>query len=128
MNGAKYRQILEKNLLQSAKDLRLRRRFMFQQDNYLKHTAKATPKWLQNKNMKVLEWPSQIPDLNLIENLWKNLKIAVHPHSPSILTEFEQICKEECVKIPKSRCAKLKETYPRRLEALIAANDAYTKY
>ena len=55
MNGAKYRQILEENLLQSAKDLRLRRRLMFQHDNDPKHTAKATLEWLQNKNVKVLE-------------------------------------------------------------------------
>ena len=43
MNGAKYKQILEENLLQSAKDLRLRQRFAFQSDNDPKHTAKATP-------------------------------------------------------------------------------------
>ena len=35
MNGAKYREILDENLLQSAQDLRLRRRFTFQQDNNL---------------------------------------------------------------------------------------------
>ena len=69
MNGAKYRKILKENLLQSAKDLRLRRRFPFQQDNDPKHTAKVTLEWLQNKNVKVLEWPSQSQDLNPIENL-----------------------------------------------------------
>ena len=69
MNGAKCRQILEENLLQSAKDLRLWQRFTFQQDNDPKPTAKTTLEWLQNKNVKVLELPSQNPDLNLIENL-----------------------------------------------------------
>ena len=53
MNGAKYRDILE-NLLQSAKDFRLWRRFTVQQDNDPNHTAKATLEWLLNKNVKVL--------------------------------------------------------------------------
>ena len=42
MNGAKYREILDENLLQSAQDLRLGQRFTFQQDNDPKHTPKAT--------------------------------------------------------------------------------------
>ncbi len=42
MNAAKYRDILDENLLQSAQDLRLGRRFTFQQDNDPKHTAKIT--------------------------------------------------------------------------------------
>ncbi|CAB1416061.1 unnamed protein product [Pleuronectes platessa] len=41
MDGAKYREILEENLMQSAKDLRLGRRFIFQQDNDPKHTARS---------------------------------------------------------------------------------------
>ena len=57
MNGAKYRQILEENLLQSAKDRRMWQIFTFHQDNDPKYTAKATLEWLQNKNVKVL--PSQ---------------------------------------------------------------------
>ncbi len=96
MNAAKYRDILDENLLQSAQDLRLGRRFTFQQDNDPKHTAKITKEWLHNNSVTVLEWPSQSPDLNPIEYLWRDLKMAVHQRLPSNLTDLERICKEEC--------------------------------
>ena len=50
MNGAKYREILDENLLQSSLDLRLGQRFNFQQRNLPKHTAKTTREWLQDKS------------------------------------------------------------------------------
>ena len=128
MNGAKYREILDENLLQSTQDLRLGRRFTFQQDNDPKHTAKTTQEWLRDKSLNVLEWPSQSPDLNPIEHLWRDLKIAVQRRSPSNLTELERICREEWEKLPKYRCAKLVASYPRRLKAVIAAKGASTKY
>ncbi|KAI4874838.1 hypothetical protein NFI96_025970 [Prochilodus magdalenae] len=103
MNAAKYRDILEENLFQSALDLRLGRRVTFQQDNDPKHTAKITKEWLRNNSVTILDWPSQSPDLNPIQHLWRDLKMAVHQRSPSNLTELQRICKEEWQKIPKSR-------------------------
>jgi hypothetical protein len=66
--------------------------------------------------------------LNPLKHLWRDLKIAVQRHSPSNLTELERICREEWEKLPKYRCAKLVESYPRRLEAVITAKGASTKY
>ena len=51
MDGAKYREILDGNLFQSSRDLRLGRRFTFQQDNDPKHTAKATLEWFKGKHV-----------------------------------------------------------------------------
>jgi hypothetical protein len=50
MNGAKYKEILEENLLQTIWDLRLWRRFTFQQDNDPKHTAKAPQEWFRDNS------------------------------------------------------------------------------
>ncbi|KAJ8340779.1 hypothetical protein SKAU_G00330700 [Synaphobranchus kaupii] len=128
MNAAKYTEILEENLLQSALDLRLGRRFTFQHDNDPKHTAKRTKEWLRRKSVHVLEWPSQSPDLNPIEHLWKELKMAVYRCSPSNLTELARICQEEWAKMSRNKCAKPLASFPRRLEAVIAAKGAATKY
>ncbi len=100
----------------------------FQQDNDPKHTAKITKEWLHNNSVTVLEWPSQSPDLNPIEHLWRDLKMAVHQRLPSNLTELERICKEEWQRIPKSRCEKLVASFPKRLMAVLNQKGASTKY
>ena len=78
-------------------------------------------------SLNVLEWPSQSPDLNPFEHLWRDLKIAVQWLSPFNLTELERICREEWEKLPKYTCAKLVVLYPRNFEAVITANGASTK-
>ncbi|KAJ4927995.1 hypothetical protein JOQ06_015795 [Pogonophryne albipinna] len=67
----------------------MKRGWVFQHDNDPKHTARATKEWLRKKHFKVLEWPSQSPDLNPIEN-----------RQPQNITALEEICMEEWAKIP----------------------------
>ena len=88
-------------------------RFTFQQDNDPKPTAKTTQEGLQDKSLNVLEWPNQRQGLKPNKHLWRDLKIAVQRHSPSNLTELEEICREEWEKLPKYGCAKLVASYPR---------------
>ncbi len=78
---------------------------VFQHDNDPKHMAKATKKWLKKKHIKV--WLSQFPDLNLIENMWRELKVRVDKILPRNLNDLETICKEEWDKIHPEMCANL---------------------
>ena len=55
-------------------------------------------------------------------------KIALHQRNPSNLKELEQFCLEDWAKILVARCAKLIETYPKRLAVVIAAKGGSTKY
>ena len=59
-------------------------RLIFQQDNDPKNTAKTMQEWLRDNYVKS-------PDLNPIEQLWKDLKMAVHCWSPPNLTDLEDL-------------------------------------
>ena len=77
MRKEKYVDILKLHLKTSVRKLKLGRKWVFQMDNDPKHTSKVVAKWLKNNKVKVLEWPSQSPGLNPIENLSADLKKCV---------------------------------------------------
>ncbi len=114
--------------LKPARALKMGRGWVFQDDNDPKHTAKATKEWLKQKHIKVLEWPSQSPDLHPIENLWRELKVRVSKRQPRNLNDLERICKEEWDKIPPEMCANLVANYKKRLTSVIANKGFATKY
>ena len=44
--------------------------FIFMQDNAFVHTAKTNLQFLERNNFDLLDHPPQLPDLNLLENIW----------------------------------------------------------
>lgn len=77
MIGVICQESLENNLLPSTRTMNMRWGWTFQQNKNPQHIRKKTLNGFQRKKTKVLEWPSQLTDLNPIEHLWKELKIKI---------------------------------------------------
>ena len=105
-----YKEIL-KNLQKSATSLGHGRNFVLQHDNDPKYTAKLTKEWIENNGISTLNWPSQPPNLNPIENSWNTLKVKVHKGNPQNIKQFEELCKEEWGKVTLYQCGKLVANY-----------------
>ncbi len=80
--------------------------------------------WLNQARIKILEWPSQSPDLNPLENMWTMLKKQVHVRKSTNLTELQQFCQEEWSKIQPEACGWL----PKHLIEVKMAKGHVTKY
>uniref|UniRef100_A0A3P9LCQ4 Transposase Tc1-like domain-containing protein n=1 Tax=Oryzias latipes TaxID=8090 RepID=A0A3P9LCQ4_ORYLA len=128
MDSSQYQQILTNNVQQLVTKLKLRQGWILQQDTDPKHCSNSTMSFMQTNKYNVLEWPSQSPDLNISENLWCDLKRAVHALKPSNLTELEKFCKEKWSKIPSTRIQAVIGSYKKQLEAVISAKGGSTKY
>ena len=97
-------------------------------DNDHKHTSKAVGKWLKDNNFKVLEWPSQSPDLNPIENVWTEMKKRLRARRPTNLTQLHQLCQEEWAKSPPTSCGKIVEGYTKHLTQVKQFKGNASKY
>ena len=129
MKSEDYQGILERNIQPSVRKLCLSRRsWVFQQDNDPKHTSKSTQEWMRRKCWTVLKWPAMSPDLNPIEHLWKELKLAVGRRHPSNLRELEQFAQEEWAELPVEKWRNLIQSYRKHLTAVIASKGCATKY
>ena len=104
--------------------------FIFQQDNDPKHKSRLASSWFQDKNISVLPWPANSPDMNIVEHCWGELKCYIDSRQPHArnLEELWEFVQEEWGKMDKEFLAKLYNGLPRRIEALKEADDAYTRY
>lgn len=132
MDGAKYRQILKTHMAPFLQRIEREtgKEQIFQHDNDPKHCSKVVKAYLSNKQVVVLNWTSQSPDLNPIEHLWRQIKLQIYERSDKAgsLDEVFQIAKEEWGKISADFIHRLIESMPNRVMACYKNRGHHTKY
>ncbi len=123
-----YQEILKHFMFPSADQLFKDADFIFQQDLAPAHTAKSTKCWLNDHGGGVLDWPANSSDLNPRENLWCIGKRKMRNKRPKNSDELKATVKETRAAIPPQQCHKLITSMPRRIEAVIKAKEAPTKF
>ena len=131
MDATLYTQILDDELLGTLGDLEIKKKdIYFQQDNDPKHTSWLASEWFSKKKLDKLDWPSQSPDMNIIEHVWDHLEHRVRTRTklPSNVTELWDALVEEWHNIEDDYIVSLYESMPRRVQALLDAKGGHTKY
>jgi transposase len=126
MNAEFYVEILRTHVPEMSQ--MLSGRWRFQQDNDPKHTSRLAKAFLQENFPIVLDWPSNSPDLNPIENLWSIVKSKVEKRMPKNLDDLENFMVEEWQNIPDSVLINLSNSMKRRCELIIEKNGERIPY
>jgi transposase len=132
MDGAMYREILKHYMAPYLKKIKTKHceEVIFQQDNDPKHRSKKVQNYLSNQKFTVLDWPSQSPDINPIENAWRHLKREIFNREIKAknLDHLFEIVKEEWEKIPLSFFQNLIESMSDRVKAVYKNKGGHTNY
>ena len=128
LNSSGYIDLLENAMIPSTHGLSVSDDFIFQQDNARCHTSRESMAWFEEKEINVMTWPAQSPDLNPIEQLWDELGSRIDRYTLRNKQQLWEIVRDEWYKITTDVTKKLVESMPRRLQAVIAAKGGHTSY
>lgn len=119
-DATQYVDVLQHNLLQTARYFYPREHWWFQQDNAPQHTSHLARRWFHTHGVDLIDFPPYSPDLNPIENLWGILKQRVEKRLARTTDEVECILKEEWEALDTQLLASLTHSMHERCQSVIA--------
>ena len=130
MNKEQYLRVLESRVLPQAHDWWEGEAWILQQDLAPCHTAKVCKEFLRLNRVRLLEWPGNSSDLNVIENLWFILKQKINKHEVKTLQDIIKQCLDILIRTNEMTdiCKKLIESMPRRVAECIKAKGGPLTY
>jgi len=121
LTGVKYVDILTDNL-------KIENNLIFQDDNDPKHRSKVVTKWKEENNITSLDWPSNSPGLNPIENIWALLKNKVKKRPNKTVDEFKKSIIECWNEIDQNHINNTINSMPKRIKSVIDNNGKNINY
>lgn len=130
LNAAKLIKIYQNALLPSAEQWFKRKNiyWILQEDNDPKHRSRLCSSWKQENDVDVLDWPSQSPDANPIENVWGLMKFKIRGKKIWTVKQLFAQIRQVWRSLSPEYAAKLVESMPRRLQAIIDNGGDWTSY
>jgi len=121
LNSNNYQNVLNQSLIPFMK-----KDSIFMQDGA---PSRSTLDFLYSRHVCLLsDWPSQSPDLNILENLWSVLKSRVQKGLPRTSEVLWAFIKEEWIGIIKEEVVDLYASIPASLNEVIRNKWQHIKY
>jgi hypothetical protein len=112
--------------------------YLFMQDGAPCHTSKKASHYLKQKRIPLMVWPANSPDLNPIENLWRDFNTRFHKYftdtksqlslSQSARERYSEGLKKVWAEQGSKLATRLVESMPRQVQAVLATKGGHTKY
>lgn len=134
MNSIKYQDLLTESLVPRftlAKEQLPEYNWQYIQDNAPCHSSKSTKEWLKTKDISVIPFPPNSPDLNVIENIWSMMADEVYSEKkayPNISELTKAIQRSWKTVTRTSNLEKLVNSMDDRLLEVLSKNGGNTKY
>ena len=131
MTADGYKSILRQHFLNTLAFYKLRRSdVILQQDNDPKHVSRLVREWLEENDIRTLDWPSQSPDLNPIETIWALFKkrVAQLTSPATTLDGLWDKIQDAWNEITTDQCRKVIDSMPARIQAVIDARGGHTRW
>jgi transposase len=91
---------------------------------------KITKDWLKKNKITIIDWPANSPDLNLIENIWKQLKDNIQSQKvfPRTVGKLKAALSEEWENLDCSIFKDVVASIPQQINAVLKAKGGPTHY
>ena len=128
-DSRKYIEVLDNNLWPVVAKNFPGKDWIFQEDNGPIHTSRLTTSWKNENNIPCLTLPSQIPDINIIENVWRTIKIKLEKRINEVRNTEDIIrtVKDIWYGLPGHYIRSLYSSIPTRLRHVIVSKGHITK-